>query len=49
MLAPAFNNHQREVPVFKTVASQKQGIAELYAAINILLQEENDDTKKPGC
>ncbi len=46
MLAPAFSNHRREVPVLKTVASQKQGIAELYAAINTLLQEEHDDTKK---
>jgi LAO/AO transport system kinase len=46
MLAPAFNNHQREVPVLKTVASEKQGIAELYTAINLLLQETHDDTKR---
>ncbi len=46
MLAPAFNNHQREVPVLKTVASEKQGIAELYAAISSLLQDKHDDTKR---
>jgi LAO/AO transport system kinase len=46
MLAPAFNNHQREVPVLKTVASEKQGIAELYTAINLLLQHAHDDTKR---
>lgn len=46
MLAPAFKNHQQEVPVIKTVASQKQGIAELYAAIIALLQQEHDDFKR---
>lgn len=46
MLAPAFNNHQREVPVLKTIASQKQGIAELYAAIISLLNESHDDSKR---
>lgn len=46
MLAPAFNNHQREVPVLKTIASQKQGIAELYAAIMSLLNESHDDSKR---
>lgn len=46
MLAPAFNNHQREVPVIKTVASQKQGIDALYTAITALLQEAHDDTKR---
>ena len=46
MLAPAFNNHQREVPVIKTIASQKQGIAELYTAIKTLLLQAHDDTKK---
>jgi LAO/AO transport system kinase len=29
MLAPAFRTHYREVPVLKTVASQKEGIVEL--------------------
>lgn len=46
MLAPAFNNHQQEVPVIKTVASQQEGITELYTAINLLLQTAHDDTKR---
>lgn len=46
MLAPAFKNHEREVPVIKTVASQKQGIPELYTAIAASLQEAHDDTKR---
>lgn len=29
MLAPAFSNHQKEIPVIKTVASQNTGISEL--------------------
>jgi LAO/AO transport system kinase len=33
MLAPAFRTHYREVPVVKTVASQKEGIAELLDII----------------
>lgn len=36
MLAPAFSKHYHEVPVVKTIASQKQGINEL---LNILLHE----------
>ena len=46
MLAPAFNNHDREVPVIKTIAAQKQGITELYTAITSLLKGEHDNTKK---
>jgi LAO/AO transport system kinase len=46
MLAPAFNNHQREVPIIKTTASQKQGITELYLAIKNLLLQGHDDTRK---
>jgi len=34
MLAPAFHNHTIPVPVIKTIASQKDGIAELLQAIN---------------
>ncbi len=34
MLAPAFHNHKAEVPIIKTIASQKQGIDELLEAIN---------------
>lgn len=33
MLAPAFNNTQKEIQVLSTVASQKKGIAELWQAI----------------
>lgn len=33
MLAPAFNNTQKEIQVLSTVASQKKGIAELWHAI----------------
>jgi len=33
MLAPAFRTHYREVPVLKTIASQKAGIAELLDII----------------
>jgi LAO/AO transport system kinase len=33
MLAPAFSRHYNEVPVLKTVASQKQGIKELLDTI----------------
>jgi len=36
MLAPAFRSHYREVPVLKTVATQKEGIGEL---MDILLHE----------
>lgn len=36
MLAPAFSNHYHEVPVVKTIASQKEGVKEL---LNILLHE----------
>ncbi|MFP5040394.1 methylmalonyl Co-A mutase-associated GTPase MeaB [Parasediminibacterium sp. JCM 36343] len=33
MLAPTFYTKQQEVPIIKTTASQKKGIAELYTAI----------------
>jgi LAO/AO transport system kinase len=33
MFAPAFSKHYNEVPVLKTVASQKQGIKELLETI----------------
>lgn len=33
MLAPAFSKHYNEVPVLKTVASQKQGVKELLETI----------------
>jgi len=36
MLAPAFRSHYREVPVLKTVATQKEGIKEL---LDVLLHQ----------
>jgi LAO/AO transport system kinase len=33
MLAPAFHNHTMPVPVIKTIASQKEGVAELLKTI----------------
>ncbi|HEX6335126.1 MAG TPA: methylmalonyl Co-A mutase-associated GTPase MeaB [Flavisolibacter sp.] len=33
MLAPAFHNHQVEIPIIKTIASEKKGIDLLYEAI----------------
>jgi LAO/AO transport system kinase len=33
MLAPAFHNHTMPVPVIKTIASQKEGIAEFLKTI----------------
>jgi len=33
MLAPVFNRSQNEIPVLKTIASQKEGVPELYKII----------------
>jgi LAO/AO transport system kinase len=33
MLAPVFNSSQKEIPVLKTIASQKEGVPELYKII----------------
>ncbi len=46
MLAPSFSKNYNEVPVIKTVASQKEGISELSAIILDLLQKAqlNDKT-----
>ena len=33
MLAPVFNRSQKEIPVLKTIASQKEGVPELYQII----------------
>lgn len=46
MLAPAFNNQQHEIKVIKTIASQKSGIGELYAAIEEYLNRKERNTKK---
>lgn len=39
MLAPAFSKHYQEVPVIKTIASQKTGISELVEIVNKQLQK----------
>jgi LAO/AO transport system kinase len=46
MLAPAFSKHYHEVPVLKTVASQKEGVRELLDIITHQLQKShvNDRT-----
>jgi LAO/AO transport system kinase len=45
MLAPAFHRQETPVAVIKTVASQKEGIEELFAAINENLKESAKNTK----
>lgn len=45
MLAPAFNKKSIEVPVLKTVATTKQGVPELYAAIKTHLQNFVNDKR----
>lgn len=46
MLAPAFSKHYNEVPVVKTVASQKTGIKELLDIIVHELQKSHLSDKK---
>lgn len=46
MLAPAFSKHYQEVPVVKTVASQKQGIAELVTILLHQLQKAHLTDRK---
>src|SRR5687767_14180693 len=41
MLAPAFRSHYHEVPVIKTVASQKEGVVELLDIIQHQLQKSH--------
>ncbi len=41
MLAPTFSKHYNEVPVVKTVASQKKGVAELLDIITHQLQKSH--------
>ena len=44
MLAPVFNRSEKEIPIIKTIASQKEGIAELYQVI----ERWNFDTGSAG-
>jgi LAO/AO transport system kinase len=46
MLAPAFGSHYNEVPVIKTVASQKEGVAELLEIILHQLQKAHVTDKR---
>jgi len=46
MLAPTFSKHYNEVPVIKTVASQKQGIKELMEIISHQLQKSHLNDKR---
>ena len=46
MLAPAFRTHYEEVPVIKTIASQKKGVTELYQTILHQLQKKEHSDKK---
>ena len=46
MLQPAFHATALDIPVIKTVASQKKGIPELYDAICRQLQQVHTTEKK---
>ncbi len=46
MLAPAFSNHQKEIPVIKAIASEKQGITELFKAIKDQQEDVSVNDKK---
>ena len=46
MLAPAFSNKKETVEIIKTNASQKEGVAELWQAIDKNLQHVNTSDKK---
>lgn len=46
MLAPAFRSHYHEVPVIKTVASKKEGIAELWNILYHQLKKAHATDKK---
>lgn len=46
MLAPAFHHQQHAIEIVKTVATAKQGIAELYKSINICLQQNATSERK---
>jgi LAO/AO transport system kinase len=46
MLAPAFSNHKDEVAIVKTVASQKEGLKELFEAIEKHTEAHQQNPKK---
>jgi len=46
LLAPAFNDQAKPVPVIKTVATQKKGIGELFALITESLDQSRNTGKR---
>ena len=46
MLAPAFSTHKNEIEIIKTTASQKQGLHQLYEAINKHMDSHFTNEKK---
>jgi LAO/AO transport system kinase len=46
MMAPAFNKQEQEVEVIKTIASQKEGISELWLAITSYLKQQQVPQQK---
>jgi LAO/AO transport system kinase len=47
MLAPAFAHHYHDIPVVKTIASQKQGTKELFNSILHEMQKKHLSDKRP--
>jgi LAO/AO transport system kinase len=45
MLAPAFHNHEQEIEVIKTIASQKEGIQDLKISIDNLAASQNEERR----
>ncbi len=46
MLAPAFSNHETAIPIIKTIATEKNGITDLYNAMIKTVNEKNNSDKK---
>ncbi len=46
MLAPAYANTHREIPVVKTIATQKQGTKDLWLKIDELLQQHHTNERR---
>jgi LAO/AO transport system kinase len=46
MLAPAFHHQQHTIEIVKTIAISKQGITELYNAIEVCLKQARSSEKK---
>ncbi len=46
MLAPAFSNHSMEIPILKTIASTKEGVAALMDAIKTILETHHSNDRR---